>query len=137
MWSDRLVMPAPTLDDDLRFSERIENLAVQEFVAQPGIEALDIAVLPWTAWLDVRRLRTHRRDPFANRFRGGWRASIRLPGFVFPDRGLEPACKVQLAQHVLDMNLHGGVADAEVARNRLVVQAVGQTFKNLALAYGQ
>src|SRR3954467_4662591 len=35
---------------------RIEDLAVEQLVAQPGVEALDVAVLPGAAGLDVGRL---------------------------------------------------------------------------------
>jgi hypothetical protein len=46
-------MTPPAFDGDPRFLERVEDLAVQQFVAKLRVEALAIAILPWTAWLDV------------------------------------------------------------------------------------
>jgi hypothetical protein len=48
-----IVVTTPALDDDLRLVERVEDLAVEKLVAQARIEALDEAVLPWAASLDV------------------------------------------------------------------------------------
>jgi hypothetical protein len=39
-------MPAPLLDDDARFLQRVEDLSVEQFVAHAGIEALDVADQP-------------------------------------------------------------------------------------------
>jgi hypothetical protein len=39
-------MPPPILDDGLGFLEGIEEFAVEQFVPEPGIEALAIPVLP-------------------------------------------------------------------------------------------
>src|ERR671910_952254 len=50
---DRIVVPAPALDDDLGLLERIEDLAVEQLVAELRVEALDEAVLPWAAWGDI------------------------------------------------------------------------------------
>ncbi len=57
-------MAAPTLDHDARFRERVEDLAIEKFISQSCIEALDEAILPRTAWRDVRSLCPHRGDPF-------------------------------------------------------------------------
>ena len=43
--SPDLVMVAPAFDDDLGFSQRVEGLAVKQFIAEAGIEALAITVL--------------------------------------------------------------------------------------------
>jgi hypothetical protein len=40
------------------------NLAVEQLIAQAGIEALDVAVLPGTAPLDLGGVGTDNRDPF-------------------------------------------------------------------------
>jgi hypothetical protein len=37
---------SPALDDDLSFSQREEDFAIEQFIPQPGVEALDEAVLP-------------------------------------------------------------------------------------------
>src|SRR5262249_42058755 len=52
MRPDRTVMAPPAFDDDLSFSEGIEDLAVEQPIAQARVEALDVAVLPRTAALD-------------------------------------------------------------------------------------
>jgi hypothetical protein len=61
-----IVVTPPTLDDDLSLTQRVEDLAVEEFVAQPRIEALDIAVLPGTGPLDIGGLCTDSRDGIAS-----------------------------------------------------------------------
>jgi putative ABC transport system substrate-binding protein len=44
---------SPTLDDDLGLAQSVENLAVEQLIAKAGVEALDVAVLPGAAPLDV------------------------------------------------------------------------------------
>src|SRR6187402_3072623 len=63
MGPDGIVMTAPALDDNLRLAESVEDLAVEQLVPEPGIEALDIAILPRAAWSDVGGLGSDRRDP--------------------------------------------------------------------------
>ena len=46
MWADGIVVTPPDFDKDLGFSQREEDLSIEELVAQPRIEALDVAVLP-------------------------------------------------------------------------------------------
>ena len=58
-----IVMAPPALDDDLGFAKRVEDFAVEKLVAQASIEALDVAILPWTAPLDVSGLGADRSDP--------------------------------------------------------------------------
>ena len=53
MRPDRVVVASPTLDDDLGLAQSVENLAVEQLIAKAGIEALDVAVLPGAATLDV------------------------------------------------------------------------------------
>src|SRR5262249_44128778 len=53
----------PALDDHLGLAER-EDFAVEQLVAQAGVEALDVAVLPGAAPLDVSGLGTDNPDPF-------------------------------------------------------------------------
>src|SRR5262245_44364601 len=59
-----LVVPPPTLDDDLGLAQSGEDFAVEQLVAQASVEALDVAVLPGAASLDVGGLGTDNRDPF-------------------------------------------------------------------------
>src|ERR671917_1008416 len=63
----RVVVASPALDHDLRLAQAVEDLAVQQLVTEPGVEALDEAVLPWAAGGDVGGLGAHRRDPFLDR----------------------------------------------------------------------
>src|SRR5258708_13230995 len=65
--ADRVVVASPTLDDDLGLAQSVENLAVEQFIAKAGIEALDVAVLPGAAPLDVGGLGADSRDPFLHR----------------------------------------------------------------------
>src|SRR5712672_2988312 len=48
-----VVVTPPAFDDDLRFPQRVEDLAIEQLVAQPGIKTLDEPVLPRTARRDV------------------------------------------------------------------------------------
>src|SRR4051812_13008187 len=74
MRANRIVVTAPALDDDLRLAQRVEDLAIEQFVAQARIEALDKAVLPWAARRDVGGLRADAADPLLHRFGNELRA---------------------------------------------------------------
>gem|GEM_PF-5580447 len=63
-------MLAPPLDQHPRLRHRVEDLAVQELVAQFAVQALHVAVLPRVARLDAERLHTHLSEPLAHRRRG-------------------------------------------------------------------
>ena len=41
-----VVVPPPFFDDDLCFSQTVENLAVQQLVAHPAVEAFAVPILP-------------------------------------------------------------------------------------------
>lgn len=56
-------MTPPAFHDDPGFLQRVEDLTVEKLVAQPGVEALDVAVLPWAAGRDVGSLRPDSCDP--------------------------------------------------------------------------
>src|SRR5215207_8060750 len=62
-----IVVAPPALDHDLCLAQAVEDLAIEQLVAEPGIEALDEAVLPWAAGGDVGGLGPYRRDPFLHR----------------------------------------------------------------------
>jgi hypothetical protein len=49
----RVVVASRALDDQLGFAQSIEDLAVEQLIAKAGVEALDVAVLPRAAPLDV------------------------------------------------------------------------------------
>lgn len=42
-----VVVAAPSLDDDLRLGEAVKDLTVEQLIAELGVEALTVAVLPW------------------------------------------------------------------------------------------
>jgi hypothetical protein len=46
MRPDSIVVSAPGLDDDPGFFQGVKDLAIQKLIAQPGIDALDEAILP-------------------------------------------------------------------------------------------
>jgi hypothetical protein len=46
VWSDRVVVLAPLLDNNAGFLEGVEDLAIEQFVPEAGIEALAVSVLP-------------------------------------------------------------------------------------------
>src|SRR2546423_10164857 len=73
MRPDRVVVASPALDDDLGLAQRVEDLAVEQLIAKAGVEALDVAVLPRTASLDVSGLGADSCEHGAGRARlGGW-----------------------------------------------------------------
>ena len=67
MWPERVVEAAPALDDDACLGQRVEDLAVKQFIAQAGIEAFDVAIFPGRAWLDVGRPGADRCNPVLDR----------------------------------------------------------------------
>jgi len=58
-----VVVAPPSLDDDPRLSEAVEDLATEQFVAQLGVEALAVAILPRAARFDERGFRSRCCDP--------------------------------------------------------------------------
>jgi hypothetical protein len=77
MRPDRIVVTSPALDDDLSLSKREEDFAIQQFIPQTGVEALDEAVLPGTSRCDVCGAGTNRRDPVLDSFGDELRTVIR------------------------------------------------------------
>lgn len=45
-WPDRVIVPAKLLDNDAGFLECVEDLAIEQFVHEAGIEAIAVSVLP-------------------------------------------------------------------------------------------
>ena len=58
-----IVVASPALDDDLGLAQSIEDLAVEQLIAKASVEALDVAVLPRTAPLDIGSLGADSGDP--------------------------------------------------------------------------
>src|SRR5262249_36386822 len=87
MRSDRVVVTPPAFDDDLCLAQCVEDLAVEQFVAQPGIKALDKPVLPGTARRAVGGLCPDGADPLLRRLGDELRAIIGtdMPGDAAKD----------------------------------------------------
>src|SRR5437764_10093633 len=68
MRANHIVVPSPTLDDDLGLAQGVEDLAIEKLVAQPRIKAFDVSVLPRTAWGDVGGLCADSADPILHGF---------------------------------------------------------------------
>ena len=56
-------MSSPVLNDDLRFLQCVEDLAVEQFVSQFAVEAFAVTVLPRTARFNVSGLCSNGGDP--------------------------------------------------------------------------
>jgi hypothetical protein len=50
---------APLLDGNLSFFEAVEDLSIEELIAELSVEGLAVAVLPGTARLDVEGFRSN------------------------------------------------------------------------------
>jgi hypothetical protein len=64
MRPDCIEVTPPTFDDDLALTQRVKDFAIEQFIEQARVEALEVAVFPWTAWLDIGGLCADRCDPF-------------------------------------------------------------------------
>jgi hypothetical protein len=62
-----IVVLSPALGHDLRLAQAVEDLALEQLIAQSGIEAFDEAVLSRATRDDVGGLGTDRCDPFLDR----------------------------------------------------------------------
>ena len=94
MWADGIVVTSPALDHDLSLLQLIEEFPVQQLVAQTGVEALDVTVLPRAAGRDVGRLGTDCADPFLHGF------GYELRTIVGPNVSRHPAQNEQIGQHI-------------------------------------
>ena len=74
--TDRVVVPSPCFDHDLCLLQRVEDLAIEQFVAELAVEALAVAVLPRAAGLDIGRPRSDGGDPVAQRLGNELRAVV-------------------------------------------------------------
>ena len=71
-----VVEAPPAFDDDASLSERVEDLTIEQFVTEAGIEALDVSILPRASRLDVCGPGTDGGDPVLNRLRNELRAVV-------------------------------------------------------------
>jgi len=95
--SDGVVLATPGFDQHLRLLQGVEDLAVEELIPQPGIEAFDVAVFPGTAGRDVGGLGPHRGDPRLHRL------GDELRPVVGPDMSGHATQDEQIRKHVDDV----------------------------------
>lgn len=62
-----VIMFAPPSGGDPHLLEAVKDFAVEQFVAQASIEALNIAVLPRAAWFDLEGGAAEPAKPFPHR----------------------------------------------------------------------
>src|ERR1700730_632235 len=98
MRANGVVVPSPTLDDDLGLAQRVEDLAVEELIAQARVETLDEAVLPWAARGDVGGLSADGADPLLH----GLGDELRT--IVGTDMAGNTAQDEQIREHVDDVD---------------------------------
>ena len=63
---DRVVVLAPLLDDDLCFSQAVEDFTIKQFITELAVERLAVAVLPRAAWFDEQGFGPDLRQPAAH-----------------------------------------------------------------------
>ena len=94
MRSFGVVVFPPLFDQDLSLAQAVEDLTVQKLVAEPGVEAFAVSVLPGAARLDVGGLGANGFNPVLNRL------SNELWAVVRADIGRHTAQDEQVAQGV-------------------------------------
>ena len=62
-----VVVIPPPIDQDLGFTQRIEDLAIKQLVSEFTVEALDESILPRVPRLDIQRGHTHMAQPVSDR----------------------------------------------------------------------
>ncbi len=72
----RVVAFPPLFDQDLGVAEAVEDLAIQDLVAEAGVEAFTISVLPWAAWFDASGLCPDSLDPIPDGLGHEFRAVV-------------------------------------------------------------
>ncbi len=77
MRPDGIVLASPGFGQNLCLLQCIKYLAVEELIAQAGVEAFNRAVLPRAAWRDISRLSANGSDPRLDRLGDELRPVIR------------------------------------------------------------
>jgi len=67
VWSDVVVVAAPSLDQHPGFFEAAEDLAVEQLIPELAVEALVLAVLPGAAGRDIERFHRDPTEPVSDR----------------------------------------------------------------------
>jgi len=78
---DRVVVLAPLLDDDGGFLQIVEDLSIEQFIAQFSVEGFAVTVLPRASGCDVERLRSELCKPAAHDLCCHLRAVVRANVF--------------------------------------------------------
>src|ERR1022692_1649624 len=94
MRPDCIEVAPPTFDDDLGLAQRVEDFAIEQFIAQARVEAFDVAVFPWTAWRDIGGLCADRCDPLLHSL------GHELRSVVGPDVARNATQNEQIGQHI-------------------------------------
>jgi hypothetical protein len=63
MWTHRVVVAPPSLDQHLGFGETVKDLAVEQLVAERPVEAIIVAILSRRAGCDVEGLHPDLGEP--------------------------------------------------------------------------
>src|SRR6056297_1328625 len=131
VWADGVVVDAPLLYDDLGLADGVEDLAVEQFVPEPRVEALNVAVFPWRARLDVGGPGADRCDPVPDRGRDELGTVVRPDVLRWPpedeeiDQRVEDIGRVELACNMDHERLPGElIEDDEDAIGSAVVGAI-------------
>ena len=56
MRANRIIVASPVFNQYLSVAQRCESFAIREFVPELRVQALTVAILPWTTRLDIERL---------------------------------------------------------------------------------
>ena len=97
VWSDRVVVMPPLLDEHLGLLQGIEDLSIEQLVAELAVEALVVSVLPGAAGLDIEGLDADPAEP------GPYRIGSELSPIVGADMIGWPMTDKELAQAVQDI----------------------------------
>jgi hypothetical protein len=94
VWPHCVVVAPPTLDDDLRLSERVEDFTIEQLVAKASIEALDVSVFPGATRCDVGCVSTDSCDPILHGL------GHELRSVIGPDVARHPAQDEEVGQNI-------------------------------------
>ena len=117
MRSYRVVVLAPLLDDDGGFLQAVEDLSIEQFIAQFPVEGFAVAVLPGASGCDVQRLSSEFCEPAAHDLCRHLRAVIgpdvfrHASGEHHIGHGLDDAKAVDPASHPDRKALPGELVD--------------------------
>jgi hypothetical protein len=88
----------PTFDDDLGLAQRVEDLTIEQFIAQARVEALDVTAFPGTARLDIGGLCADRCDPLLHGL------GYELRSIVGPNVARHTTQDEEIGQHIDDID---------------------------------